>query len=293
MKKVILTGATLLAFVATSFAQNTATLNQNGNYQTGVQQQTGSNQTSVITQTKGTGINTGNFAGTYQTSNVANTATVSQKDGSQGNRAGIAQNGGTSNATINQNGGSLGTSGAATAAQVANVNFPAGDGNLAGVAQTGTGNTGVVIDQNNKSLRNSSEIWQNGNNNVNTTTSQSGNSTGNFAEVLQGYSSRTVAGPVSTGSKATVEQNGGDAGHSSDHNQSRVMQSGVGQQAKTQQNASTAAWSQYNQTQVTQQGSGQKATTEQNAGSITTSNSNQATVDQRDADNTATVQQNA
>ena len=53
MKKVILTGVTLLSFVAASYAQNTATLNQNGSLQTAVQQQTGALQNSTINQNQG------------------------------------------------------------------------------------------------------------------------------------------------------------------------------------------------------------------------------------------------
>lgn len=44
MKRVILTGVTLLSFVAAAYAQNTATLNQNGTYQPVGQYQTGIDQ---------------------------------------------------------------------------------------------------------------------------------------------------------------------------------------------------------------------------------------------------------
>jgi len=106
MKKVILTGSALLAFVGAAWAQNSATLNQSGTYQTAVQQQSGNNQVSTINQNQGAGVNTGNWAGTFQTGTVVNTATINQRTCSQGNRAAVGMVGGSGNVgTINQNGG--------------------------------------------------------------------------------------------------------------------------------------------------------------------------------------------
>ena len=46
MKKVLLTGAALMAFAASGFAQNTSTVNQNGTGQTANATQVGNQQTS-------------------------------------------------------------------------------------------------------------------------------------------------------------------------------------------------------------------------------------------------------
>ena len=226
MKKVLLTGAALIAFAAATQAQ----IFQNGIQQFAQQIQSGTNQTGVISQQQGTGTNYGNYAITFQgtSSNTGmNTANINQNggpttapgppptigpgQGSQGNRGAITQNGGPGNlATINQNGGPDGLSGGGTSVS-ATISAPGEDGNFAGILQQGSNNT-AQIDENNNSRRNAAEVYQNGNQ-LTGTILQSNGSVNNKASVNQGFVNNNAGTPI-TNSQATINQgklNAGDA----------------------------------------------------------------------------------
>ena len=215
MKKLILTGAALIAFAAAAQAQ----IFQNGIQQFAQQIQSGTNQTGVINQLKGDGTNYGNYAITFQgtSSNTGmNTANINQNggpnadgtgggpnSGSQGNRGAITQNGGPNNlATINQNGGPDGLSGGGTSVS-ATLSAPGEDGNFAGILQQGSNNT-AQIDENNNSRRNAAEVYQNGNR-LTGTILQSNGSVNNKASVNQGFVNNVAGTPI-TNSQATIRQ---------------------------------------------------------------------------------------
>ena len=226
MKKLILTGAALIAFAAATQAQ----IFQNGIQQFAQQIQSGTNQNGVISQQQGTGTNYGNYAITFQgtSSNTGtNTANINQNggpttapgppptigpgQGSQGNRGAITQNGGPGNlANINQNGGPDGLSGGGTSVS-ATISAPGEDGNFAGILQQGSNNT-ANINENNNSRRNAAEVYQNGNG-LNGTINQSNGSVNNKASVNQGFVNNNAGMPI-TNSTATINQgklNAGDA----------------------------------------------------------------------------------
>ena len=221
MKKLILTGAVLLAFAAASQAQ----IFQNGIQQFAQQIQSGTNQTGVISQRQGEGTNYGNYAITFQgtSSNTGmNTANINQNggpnpdgtgggpnSGSQGNRGAITQNGGPGNlATINQNGGPDGLSGGGTSVS-ATIGAPGEDGNFAGILQQGSNNT-ALINENNNSRRNAAEIYQNGNQ-LTGTINQSNGSVNNKASINQGFVNNNAGVPI-TNSTAIINQGKINAG---------------------------------------------------------------------------------
>ena len=223
MKKLILTGAALIAFAAATQAQ----IFQNGIQQFAQQIQSGTGQTGVISQLKGDGTNYGNYAITFQgtSSNTgANQANITQNggpnpdgtgggpnSGSQGNRGAITQNGGPGNlANINQNGGPDGISGGGVSTS-ATISAPGQDGNFAGILQQGSNNT-ALINENNNSRRNAAEVYQNGNG-LNGTILQSNGSVNNKASINQGFVNNNAGVPI-TNSVATINQgkiNAGDA----------------------------------------------------------------------------------
>ena len=206
MKKSILAGIALLGLTATSYAQNSSTVIQNGTSQTAVAGQTGNGQVSTISQVQsatatGSTTNFGNFGATSQTGTTSNTATVNQNNGSRGNRAYATQLGGNGNkATINQNDNSGGGTTAAT------ETAGGGDGNTAGTYQTGSNNT-AGVNQNNVSQRNLGEVRQNGTTNFGTV-NQSNTSKDNVGQVYQGFANNTALQPLTgvTSNTATIFQ---------------------------------------------------------------------------------------
>ncbi|GAB3545619.1 beta strand repeat-containing protein [Spirosoma fluminis] len=212
MKKIILTSAALFGLAIVAHAQF---VNQVGNQQAALQEQTGNDQTGTINQVQSPNdpnrTNYGNYAITFQgipNNTGPNTATINQNDGSQGNRAGIAQGGGNNNALIEQNGGPDGLSGGTTSAS-ATIGAAGGDGNFGGILQQGVNNI-AVLSQRNNSRQNGSEIYQNGLDFGGLTNTavviQSNNSVNNDAFIFQGYSAQNVAGMAVSGNQAYIYQ---------------------------------------------------------------------------------------
>ena len=282
MKKLTLTGAALLGFVAMSFAQNNnATLNQAGNQQTGNATQAGSNLISNIQQTStGAITNVGNYASTIQQplfyGSQGNQAYINQL-GNKSGFAQIGQEGNTNKSTINQNNNTGGSGTPITAASgpgpVQNANNVP---NPAGIsAVTGVGG-------------NYANTYQRGFNQV-VTVNQNNNSTGNYTDTRQDN-----LGSVQT---ATVNQNGGGLGSSSgnktttnqfgDNNTLTVSQSNNSHDntANVRQGYSNASGgpNAFNAT----------ATVEQNGGTAGASRGNLATILQTfSGANNATIRQN-
>jgi hypothetical protein len=214
MKKLVLTGAALVALASATYAQ---VVQQVGQQQFAQHNQFGANQTGTIQQVQSAGdpnrTNYGNYAITFQgtpNNTGANTLIIRQNDGSQGNRAGIGQSGGPNNsATINQNGGLSGLSGGATSTS-ATIGAPGEDGNFAGISQIGAANT-AIINENNNSRRNKAETYQNGNGNT-ASTNQSNNAVSNTAFVYQGFTSQGVTSAAVNNASATIFQGKVNAG---------------------------------------------------------------------------------
>ncbi|GAB3496669.1 hypothetical protein GCM10027341_15800 [Spirosoma knui] len=212
MKKLILTSTALFGLAIVAHAQF---VNQVGNQQVALQEQTGNDQTGTINQVQSPNdpnrTNYGNYAITFQgipNNTGPNTATINQNDGSQGNRAGIAQGGGNNSALIEQNGGPDGLSGGTTSAS-ATIGAAGGDGNFGGILQQGVNNI-AVLSQRNNSRQNGSEIYQNGldiSGYTNTAVViQSNNSRNNDAFIFQGYSAQNVASMAVSGNQAYIYQ---------------------------------------------------------------------------------------
>ena len=318
MKKVLLTGTTLFAFVAASYAQNTSTVNQNGNQQRASATQTGNLFKSNIQQTSSSSVtNQGNYAETTQRQGKSSEAFINQI-GSKSGYAKVIQEGGNSGAnviTVNQknNTGGSGTLPTATATpgdvtaaggnyafgyqngsnQTATINQNTGaKGNQATVDQANFGSAQtIVIDQNNSSTDNKATAGQAGGGNA-ASISQSTNSRSNTTEVVQGIST-FYGGPNSYNATATVEQNG-SVGALSFSNNATIKQLGVssGAVATIRQNAFTDASgnnaaSVSNEGSITQTNDGNAGTIDQNNGSIR----NKATISQDAANGSATVNQ--
>lgn len=154
MKKLFLTSAALFAVACTTYAQNTATLNQVGGNQSSLQNQIGTSQLSTITQTQGSATNTGNAAYTYQAGTVLNTATIRQINGAQNSEAQIWQGYQTATSTgvSRTNTAIIEQAGDGTAAGVSTGNdafiYQLGESNLATVLQgPSVTNSTVTIDQ--------------------------------------------------------------------------------------------------------------------------------------------------
>jgi hypothetical protein len=217
MKKIILTSTALIAFAAATYAQ---VVQQVGQQQFAQHNQFGANQTGVISQVQSAVdpnlVNYGNYAITFQgtpNNTGANTLTINQNNGSQGNRAGIGQSGGpNNNATISQSGGPSGLSGGATSVS-ATIGAPGEDGNFAGISQIGAANTAIIREDNN-SRRNKAETYQNGTGNT-ATTNQRNNSVSNTAFVMQGFTGQNVIGSAVNNAVATVNQGRTSAGDAS------------------------------------------------------------------------------
>lgn len=273
MKKVFLTGAALIAFAAAGFAQNQATVNQVGNAQSAVQNQTGNHLQSTISQDKQEGTNVGNFAGTYQTGTgeAGNQAIVDQNNGAKSNRAGLTQSSGTGNVgkitqSDNSGDGALPVTAATTAADV-----KAAGGNWGGILQQGSGNADTYIIQGNTAKKNFGEIYQYGDDNRQTSIDQSNNSTNNEAIIKQGTSGAGVSD-----NKAVVSQQGNSA-----NNQAFVTQLGDSNDAVTTQNDNSTD----NKATVEQTGYGASATILQRDYAAV----NEATIKQSGFGNTALI----
>ncbi|GAB3507186.1 hypothetical protein GCM10027341_41320 [Spirosoma knui] len=209
MKKRILASFALTILATAAYAQ---IIQQVGQQQYAQHNQSGANQVGLIEQRQNAtpslnGVNYGNYAITFQgtpTNTGANQLTIQQNDGSQGNRSGISQDGGPSNnAIITQNGGPDGLSGGGTSAS-ATIGAPGGDGNFAGIAQTGAGNAAAIL-ENNNSRRNTGEIYQNGTINQ-ALMSQSHNSVNNRSFIYQGYTGSGIAAAPTVNAFAQIQQ---------------------------------------------------------------------------------------
>lgn len=311
MKKVLLTGSVLFAFAAASYAQNTSTINQNGNSQRGVATQSGSLLTSNIQQTSGSSItNRGNHGETQQTGLVneayinqigsksgyvkikqedgrygANTATVNQKNNPDGNGTLPAANATSGNVTAA--GGNYSFSYQNGSNQQVTINQ--NDNSVGNSASTDQANYGngqtITINQNTYSANNKATAGQAGDFN-NASISQSNNSIGNTAEVVQGLSSY-YGGPNSFRATATVEQKG-SASAFSYGNAATIKQMGVysGAVATIRQNG-ISGFSAFNNGSITQTKDGNVGTIDQNNNSLF----NEATINQNGLYGSATVSQ--
>ena len=273
MNRIMLTGIALLAFAATLYAQNTATVNQNGNAQLNTVTQTGSNNQTLIQQLTGTAtvVNTSNVAAVTQQANPlgleTNQAFVNQLNGSDYNRAVIGQSGGSGNiGTIEQNGGNGYRNGGSGLLTTAPAGARAGLGNDARITQVGAGNDQTLIRQNAGTLggsqANEAVIQQMGHQNVCTVIEQSNKSWENVARIDQG----TLADGAS-GNNAVILQN-----DDSQKNRATVSQEGTGQVAEVRQTAVSGV----NTTGVSQVGFGGVATVYQ----TDNSHDNRSTVNQ-------------
>ena len=306
MKKVFLTGAALMTFAAAGFAQNTATLNQNGNSQSASQNQSGNTLTSVVTQgtSSDSPVSKGNTAFTDQRQNH-NTTTVTQTAAQynqgfvyQNTFSGKASGGATNEATIQQIG-----SGSANGLYPGDPNStpsasgsPTPSGNVARIGQEDAGNH-AAIEQDGAGLgmnySNYGRIDQFHGNNGATTSDvyihQNGKSWGNVASIQE---------MTSGAGKATIEQNGLTAGEKSVGNTATINQSSMmnGVTASIQQNAGSGddqgtGNSINNKATVNQTGGTGDAAIQQNNGSGY-AGANTATVNQSAGQHMAIVQQN-
>ena len=317
MKKILLTGSVLFAFAAASYAQNTSTVNQNGNSQRGVATQSGSLLTSNIQQTSGSSItNKGNHGETQQ-SGTLSAANINQIGSKSGYAIITQQLGyyGANTTTVNQKNNPDGT-GTLPAVSATPGDVTATGGNYASSYQNGS-NQKVTINQNDKSTGNSANAGQanyyrgqiitinqnttSANNKAaadqagdgnNASIGQSNKSSSNTADVVQGRSTY-FGGPNSFNATATVEQNG-SASASSYGNAATVRQMGVnsGAVATIRQNGITDAYgndgnSMLNKGSITQTQNGNVGTIDQNNSSV----SNEATISQSGLNGAATVSQ--
>jgi len=151
----------------------------------------------------------------------------------------------------------------------------------------------VVINQNNLSQKNTGEIYQNGDNNANTTISQSNNSVGNQGMILQGFTSAGVVGTASNGNQASITQQGNSAAASSSFNEANIRQTGSSNQSTIDQSATAPGGSsRLNLAGTDQLGNTNVATVQQLGGLTDDSETNAALINQTDNGNQATVQQN-
>jgi trimeric autotransporter adhesin len=309
MKKVILTGIALMAFAAAGFAQNTSTLNQNGNSQTGNVVQTGNLLISNIQQTSaGAIINQGNYAATSQKPGFTQPANKDEAYINQvGNKSGFAsigQEGGAAGknvATINQKnntGGSGTTITAASApgAPLAQGNTPnpagiaavkAAGGNYANGYQQGHNQT-LTISQNDGSAGNYADVRQDNygtgqtatinQNNVSTNNSATTNQFGDANALTVSQSNK------SSDNKATVRQgfSGAVGGPNSFNAVATVEQNGTGINASTDNTATVAQNGVFVGT----------ATIRQNAGVDGDSKFNKGTINQIGNSDVGTINQN-
>ena len=250
MRKVLLTGAALMAFAAAGFAQNTTIYTGTGTGQTSTQNQTGNGLKSTVKQGSSLAADQGNSSFTDQFGK-ANTATVTQDLGAKNNRAGMLQTGGS--ATVNGVDGNTAditqqtnSGGTATRSGVFGKDATAGEGNWAGILQGQKGNKSTVS-QSNGSSSNFGEIYQTGSNNGQGTASsfagglpvtisvnppplktaivQDNNSVGNAALIKQAGNNGGAVVNQSNGSsqnEATVDQQTGGNG-----NQAAISQDGT------------------------------------------------------------------
>ena len=207
MKKLFLSGALALC-AAAGYAQNSATVTQNGTSQSATANQTGSSLTATISQV-GTTTNNMFNTGTVSQTGTGHSATINQDNGSMYNRAFATQKNGTTagatganSATISQSNGSGGA-----AARGGDRSIVTGDlGNYSGTFQTGSGNKATVNQDGPNSKANLGEITQQGSTNTGTIM-QSNVATSNVAQILQGVEPAPVVDV--TGNNATINQDAG------------------------------------------------------------------------------------
>ena len=274
MKRILLTGAALLAFAATLQAQNTSSVSQNGNSQSNTITQTGSHNETVVRQLTGTAsmANTGNQASVTQNATATlptrNQAFIDQINGADYNQATITQTMGSGNrASIEQAGGNGFRSGGTSLADPASSSGGGeGTGNLARITQTGAGNDQTSIRQSAGALggsgANVGRITQVGNTNLGTVIEQSNKAYGNLATIAQGSGSGGA-----TANTAVVGQN-----DDSQLNRASVVQEGANKVADVQQSTRSSN----NQLAVSQLGIDGNATVYQ----VDQADHNQATVRQ-------------
>ena len=276
MKKVLLTGAALMAFAAASFAQtNTGTVQQAGTNQSALQLQTGNYLQSSISQLNGTGTNVGNFGATRQESVGAagNKAFVNQNDGAKSNRGYVTQLKGTGNVgSITQENNS-GAGSLQVTVGTSSADVRAAGGNWGGIFQQGSNNANTFIIQGNTATKNFADIAQYGTNNRQTSIDQSNNSTNNEATIKQGTADAGVSN-----NQASVSQQG-----NSNDNQAFITQLSNNNNATITQND----YSYDNKATVKQSiGTGNTGTIQQRNNS-----DGQASVLQTGYDNTGTINQ--
>ncbi len=313
MKKVLLTGSVLFAFAAASYAQNTSTVNQNGNNQRATATQGGTLFISNIQQTSAGSItNAGNSAETVQRYGRNSEAYINQL-GSKSGYVKVIQEGGYGGAnktTVNQknNTGGNGTlpgtaeTPADATGRGGNYGFVYQNGSnqqttinqnneaTSNVAKADQANFGsvqtIAINQNASSTNNKATAGQAGGSN-NLSISQSTNANNNKADVVQGLSTY-YGGPNSYNATAAVEQNGA-SGAASSYNDATIRQMGInsGATATIRQNAAMTGVSAYNMGTITQTADGNSATIDQNNASTY----NESTISQAGTNGVATVNQ--
>lgn len=231
MRLLLLSGSLLTAVVG--YAQNTATVTQNGTSQTATANQTGTGHRTTISQVGDPAANRNNKA--LSTQNGQNqTATVNQNGNpfrpAKFNEARIDQSGtgATGNtATVSQN-NSGGTSYRGSGAAAT------GDGNYGSVFQRGNNNT-ATVNQNdveaNHSSKNLGIVNQYGTGNGTSATgpvtiTQNGATDGR-AEINQGTASMAVTGNGATVDQTSSQRNDAFVNQLTSNNKATVLQSGV------------------------------------------------------------------
>ena len=184
MKKLLLSSILALC-AAASYAQNSATVAQNGTMNSASAVQSGSSLTATVSQVGATPTAVASNTGITNQTGTGHTATVNQNGGSTFNRAYATQSGtgpGSNSATLSQSNGSGGT--AARGGDKV-VNTTANVGNFSGTFQVGSSNQATVNQDGTGTQGNLGEVSQRGTGNTATTT-QSGGAKNNLAETFQG-----------------------------------------------------------------------------------------------------------
>lgn len=176
-----------------------------------------------------------------------NFARIDQNDQSSLNTADVSQSGGASRAFVRQESRSIGNRAGLTQAGNGNVGTieqtgtsgGTGIGNVANLYQQGNNNTQTSIGQNNTSYGNRAYLNQYGDNNNETRITQSGESHGNTARIDQGGDgpggTYSAYGYAVNGGRAVIEQN-----NFSYNNTARIGQSGDGHDAQIYQNSNVS-----------------------------------------------------
>ena len=287
MKKLLLSG-TLALFAAASYAQNSATVVQNGTMNSASAVQSGSSLTATVSQVGATPTAVASNTGITNQTGTGHTATVNQNGGSTFNRAYATQKNGTSgpgsnSATLSQSNGSGGT---VARGGDRMTNTVADAGNFSGTFQTGSNNNATVNQDGTGTQGNLGEIIQQGNTNTGTVT-QSQAAKNGVAMIFQGVEPAPVVDVM--GNNATINQDISTRAFAitkqlSNGNIANVDQSGV----NSLDNKSYIT--QGDGTNVTGQ-AGNFALVSQNGGSGGLSSGNSATVTQTSNGDQTTIRQ--